>query len=99
MHCGIRVQHDTRTLFLCDVQAEPCGGGQERPQAAKAMQEPHKSVCTITLSFSANCRRNLAEADESDRKLQKLVDDNAAGFAALGLGTLPGRDSGQQVRV
>jgi hypothetical protein len=42
-------------------------------------------------------RQNLVEADESDRKLQKLVDDNATAFAALGLGTLPGRDSGKQV--
>jgi hypothetical protein len=37
------------------------------------------------------------EADTSDRKLEKLVDDNATAFAALGLGTLPGRDSGKQV--
>jgi hypothetical protein len=38
------------------------------------------------------------EADTSDRKLEKLVDDNATAFAALGLGTLPGRDSGKQVQ-
>ena len=44
------------------------------------------------------CRQNLVEADASDRKLEKLVDDNATAFAALGLGTLPGRDSGKQVQ-
>lgn len=44
------------------------------------------------------CRDNLKEAGDSDAKLTALVDDNAAQFAALGLGTLPGR-SGDTKRV
>jgi hypothetical protein len=55
------------------------------------------SVCTANLRDRiAGYKQNLVEADASDRKLEKLVDDNATAFAALGLGTLPGRDSGKQ---
>lgn len=43
-------------------------------------------------------RDNLKEAGQSDGKLTALVDDNAAQFAALGLGTLPGR-SGEAKQV
>lgn len=43
-------------------------------------------------------RDNLKEAGQSDGKLRALVDDNAAQFAALGLGTLPGR-SGEAKQV
>jgi hypothetical protein len=46
----------------------------------------------------AGYKQNLREADGSDRKLQALVDDNAEQFAALGLGTLPGRSGGQKSR-
>ncbi len=49
-------------------------------------------------SISHCCRDNLKEAGNSDAKLTALVDDNAAQFAALGLGTLPGR-SGDTKRV
>lgn len=57
--------------------------------------KPALADCT---AYKFCCRQNLVEADTSDRKLEKLVDDNATAFAALGLGTLPGRDSGKQVQ-
>ena len=38
------------------------------------------------------CRQNLADAARSDDTLRKLVDDNQAAFAAVGLGSLPDLD-------
>lgn len=43
-------------------------------------------------------RDNLRDAGKSDGKLTALVDDNAAQFAALGLGSLPGRSAGKRVK-
>lgn len=37
------------------------------------------------------CRQNLADAAQSDKTLRALVADNQAAFAAVGLGTLPGK--------
>jgi len=53
-------------------------------------------VKAFLTSYTPPHRQNLREADDSDRKLQALVDDNAQQFAALGLGTLPGRSGGRQ---
>ena len=38
------------------------------------------------------CRQNLEDAARSDDTLRKLVDDNQAAFAAVGLGSLPDVD-------
>lgn len=83
------------------IEAQLDGEARE-DEAARShygSQWPMLEASTVTANLRdrlAGYRDNLRDAGKSDGKLTSLVDDNAAQFAALGLGTLPGRSAGNK---
>lgn len=86
-------------LDRIEAQLEAEEKEDEAARAHYGSEWPMQVATTLTANLRdrlAGYRDNLRDAGKSDGKLTALVDDNAAKFAALGLGTLPGRSAGRK---
>ena len=63
-----------------------------RNEKAECMWNPDSTPEALAPAWHTHRRQNLEDAARSDDTLRKLVDDNQAAFAAVGLGSLPDVD-------